>query len=474
MQARIPISGGYNEYKERWTGTERTINMYGELNEANKLLWLKSNFGFDLVTSAPSGTGRDFYSESGLTFVTIRDVFYQFDGTNLSPLGTLLTLTGQVSYSHNNANQIILVDGSKGYIWNTLATTFTQIGAAGFPNLPEFVLFLDGYFIVNEGGTAKWHVSALNDGTSWDALNFAFIQSKPDTLIAGAVLHRRLYLFGTRSTEVWFNAGLTGFPFERDNNLLLEYGCAAPASVVQGYDMICWLAASENNTYSIKITTGGVPITISTHAIEEKFDDFDTVSDVYGNLYKEDGHIFYELTAPTENVTFRYDFSTQLWFEREMENGDRYKARSYGHLGNKLYFSSYDDSSVNIIDKNQYMHGTENIRRERISAAFQEKNDKKIRINKLMLDILPGVGNLTNEEDPEIWMFISKDGGFVYGNGIKATLGKIGERNAIARWHNLGTSGGIKGGNWVFKFIYSGETPFMMGDAIIDYDVLED
>lgn len=474
MQGPFQIAGGFDEYPERVTGSQRTINMYVENNVGTQEFWLKSMAGFDEIVTAVSGTGRKIYSETDVTYVVIKDKFYSLSGSVLSTLGTLTTLVGDVSFSHNNADQIIMVDGAKGWIWDTVATTFTEITAAGFPTSPTFVLYLDGYFITNEEDSPKWHVSALNDGLTWDALNFASIQSKPDTLIGGATLHRRIYLFGRRSTEVWFNAGLAGFPFERDNNLLLEYGCAAPSSIASGYEMVVWLAEHENSTYTVRMTTGGNPQRISIESLEDAMDGYSVVDDAYGNIYQQEGHTFYELTFPTENITWVFDSNTGLWFERQMENGDMFKAISYGQKTNEIIMLAHDDATVYSLNKRYKTYGTENIRRERITKQFRDKTAKKIRINKFTASILPGVGNLSNEEDPKLWMATSRDGGFVYGNLLQATLGKIGERNAIARWHRLGTSGGIKGGDWIFKFVYSGETDFLLGNGIIDYEVLND
>ena len=52
-----------------------------------------------------------------------------------------------------NTFQVIFVNGQNGYIWDTVALTFTQITDTAFPTSPIDVTFLDGFFIVADGGT---------------------------------------------------------------------------------------------------------------------------------------------------------------------------------------------------------------------------------------------------------------------------------------------------------------------------------
>jgi hypothetical protein len=137
-------------------------------------------------------------------------------------IGNINTTTGSVSITANNGNQIIFVDGQSGYIYNTSTGVFAQVTDPGFPPLPLDVGFLDGYFVIPSRNSRNYQISALNDGTKWDALDFAQIEAYPGLNVGVGVVNRRLYFFKTDSTEVWYNQGATDFPFRRDNNLLCD------------------------------------------------------------------------------------------------------------------------------------------------------------------------------------------------------------------------------------------------------------
>jgi len=81
------------------------------------------------------------------------------DGTKTN-LGALVTSTGFVSMS-DNGTQIMIVDGTEGYIFNTVTLVFAQITDVDFLG-GNTVTFQNGYFIVSVPDSAKFQISALS------------------------------------------------------------------------------------------------------------------------------------------------------------------------------------------------------------------------------------------------------------------------------------------------------------------------
>jgi hypothetical protein len=107
----------------------------------------------------------------------------------------------------DNGTQMMIVDGTYGYIYNTSTNVFAQITDVDFPANPVTVTFLAGRFVVNLVGSSRFYVSDLYDGLSWDALNFANAETSPDPISAVLASNGQLILLGTRTTEYW---GLSG------------------------------------------------------------------------------------------------------------------------------------------------------------------------------------------------------------------------------------------------------------------------
>lgn len=73
------------------------------------------------------------------------------------------------------------------------------------------------------------------------------------------------------------------------------------------------------------------------------------------------------------------------------------------------------------------------------------------------IDLVPRV---INEEDPVIFLSISKDGGQTYGNLTKAPMGSIGQRTFRSVWRKLGTT--PRGQGYTPKIEFFNKTPFVV------------
>jgi hypothetical protein len=477
LKTKFPLVTGFGKEENPLIGTSRVINLYIRQHSKKSDIFLVPMPGItELKTPSITGEGRLLHTDQTNLYGVIHDKVYEitFPGgvATFTTLGTILTTVNPMEAATNEAQQTLFVDGVDGWLWDPGVPSFTQVTASGFPGQPESITYQDGYFIVSEGSTAKFFISGLNDGTSWDPLNFASIQSKPDIIVALANLHRRLYIFGKVSTEVWYNAGAADFPFRRDNDSLLEYGCAAKNSVTVAEDKLFWLASHENGSLSVQMVLGYRPVQISTPTLEDAIEKYDTVSDAIGHSYENQGYTFYELTFPTQDITWVYNIDLNQWYERQMQDRTRFIANAYSPFEGTLYLLDYQNGTLYDQYSNYFTYAGDAINRIVISPHFKDPSMNEIQINQFQLPILPGVGNPGVEPDPFVWMSISKNNGFTFQNKQQGFLGKIGEFNKILRWYRLGVSGGNLGGDWVFKIEYYGKTDFMIGNPTIDYEVM--
>ena len=86
--------------------------------------------------------------------------------------------------SSSNGTQVMIVDGTYGYIYNTVTNVFVQITDVDFPANPVTVTFLAGRFIVNFAGSSRFYVSDNYNGLSWEPLLFANAETNPDPILA--------------------------------------------------------------------------------------------------------------------------------------------------------------------------------------------------------------------------------------------------------------------------------------------------
>lgn len=193
--------------------------------------------------------------------------------------------------------------------------------------------FLDGYFIVNRVPSSDpalqaqgrtFNISALNDGTLWDALDFGVKEGYSDYINSILCDHEELWLFGKETTEVWTNigstvdtAGVATFPFQRMAGAFIHDGSVATYAPCSVGPYTCWLGGSPNGQTVAYRALAFQPERISTHAQEESWNapGF-KVSDAVTYCYLDAGHMFWVINFWQQTQTWVYDVTENLWHER--------------------------------------------------------------------------------------------------------------------------------------------------------------
>jgi hypothetical protein len=89
---------------------------------------------------------RGEYDKGNFVYIVHRGTFYEVNNSGVATArGTIGTTSGRV-YMADNGTQLMLIDGSLGYIYNFGTLAFTQIVSAGFLGASSLT-WMDGYFI---------------------------------------------------------------------------------------------------------------------------------------------------------------------------------------------------------------------------------------------------------------------------------------------------------------------------------------
>lgn len=428
--------------------TQRSINMYALMSESGtskSVSALRSTAGYELFATVGDGPIRwSISSTSGRAFVVSGDGFYELfeDGTS-TLRGTINTQTGIVSISEN-FTQVMIVDGTDGWIFNKDTNVFVQITSVNFPPC-SVVSFQDGYFMVTEKDTQKFFISNLNNGLLWDALDFTSVESSPDNLISVISDNGNVWLLGNRSVEAYQNTGNAAFPFERISGAIIQTGCAAAFTVAKFDNTIVWLGIDEQGQGTVWIADGYLARRISTQAIERKITSVADFTDAVAWVYHERGHIFYMLQITGLDTTLCYDGTTGQWHERMFKDpitNERQLHRGITHMffdqknliGDRLTGNIYN-LDLEFNDDN----GDEQIR-ERISPHYA--NEKMlVSYGSFEIDTETGVGITTGQgSNPQIMMQYSDDGGRTWSSEIWRDLGAKGKYQTRVIWRRLGSS----------------------------------
>jgi hypothetical protein len=445
---KTPILGSSYVARSVNAADSRMVNLYPEmLPEAGKeAAFLNRCPG--LLRKATIGTGpiRGMWKVNDIAYAVSGDTFYKvetYGRTRLkgTPLGTV-TGTGPVSMS-DNGTQIFIACNPDGFIYNTSTEVFAQITDVDFPGAVT-VGYIDGYFVFNEPNSSRFWVTSLLDGTSIDPLDFASAEGDPDKLTSLIVDHREVWLFGTNSTEVWYDAGLPDFPLQRIQGAFNEVGCAAAYSLAKVDNSVFWLGSDARGRGIVYRANGYSAVRVSTHAVEWQIQQYSDISDALAYSYQQDGHIFYVLIFPTANTTWVYDASTQVWHERAgFSNGEftRHRSNCQVVYNNEVLVGDYENGNIYAFDLDKYSDDQDIQKWLRSWRALGpgQNNLKRSAHHSLQIDCEAGTGDNTGQgEDPQIMLRWSDDGGHTWSNEHWISIGKIGEYYRRAIYRRLG------------------------------------
>jgi hypothetical protein len=298
--------------------------------------------------------------------------------------------------------------------------------------------------VFNEPNSQKIWVTALLDGLSIDPLDFASAEGTPDQLLSLIVTNREVWLFGTNSIEVWYDAGTPDFPLARIQGASNELGCIAPYSVAKLDNGVFWLGADARGGGVVYRSNGYTGVRASNHGVEWQIQSYGDVSDARAFTYQQDGHFFYVLIFPSVGKTWVYDVTTQSWHERAgFSNGSfvRHRANCQMNFNNNVVVGDFENGNLYAFDNEVY---TDNGAPQKWLRSWRAlpsgaNNLKRTAQHSLQLNCETGVGlNLGQGNDPEVMLRWSDDGGHTWSNEHWSKMGKIGAYGFRTFWRRLG------------------------------------
>jgi hypothetical protein len=425
---------------------QRCVNLYGERNPDD------SPFPFtyyptpgltQLATATPaSGNGWRalYYASNNQLYGVCGNTVYAISSSwALTQLGTIGTTSGQCWMTDNNTD-LVLVDGSaNGYTIHLANNAFATISSAAFYG-SNSANFADGYLIFNRPGTQQWYVS-LNNQITFDPTFFASKSGAQDNLVACAVAKRYVYLIGQQSTEMWFDAGDTPFPYDRLPGVFIQHGCMSAASVAQMDGDVYWLGQDPQGRAIVLKTEQFNAMKISTFALDDAMQKYTDLNQANAFVYQIEGHMFYVLNFPVSDKTWQFDLSTQQWNELAWldSNGGmhRHRANCYANAYNTPVVGDWQNGNLYMWDINNYTDNGQPITRIRSFPHGVDDSSSRIHYVEFIANMEVGNGNGSETVNP-VSLRWSDTRGKSWGNPVIRQLGKEGEFLISVQWRRLG------------------------------------
>ena len=342
------------------------------------------------------------------------------------PAGKVHNFTGELAqraaepvHMVTDGRYILWVIERELFLWDIAANN----GAGGFvtavapipdvdPNSPlpdedwTDVEWLDGYFLVAARNGQFFHSllllpdeDAADTALQFDQLDSAFAATDPDEIVGIRAFAKRVYVFGSKTIEQWYNAGTADFAFRKVTSFSSDVGCAARATI-QANEAGLYFVGSNKIVYMAH--SGGVT-RLSTESVEYDLARAD-IAACRAFTYTEEGHLFYSLTVPLaipdedgdaiKNWTL--DLTTGLWHERSVtvRNGTQVGVYAAATFRKRNYIGFGDTGSIYELSLDWGDHDRQAVKRRAVAPV--------IFVNQQRIQVFSFEADLTSRSQHEL------------------------------------------------------------------------
>lgn len=308
--------------QDRMVAADLCYNLYLETtkNAADpKKAVLYGTPGLRMLVATGQTNTRGMFSQDGRVFIVQNSYFFEYvPATNSwTNFNSGLADDGKrVTFASNGmgGNQLAVCSAGSLYIFNLSTNIWTGVS---LPFVPVMVGFMDGYFLANEKNTVKMWFSNLENGLVWSATDFFARSSTSDNIVGFAVNNRRIWVLGSKTTEIFQDSGDPTTPFIPYPGTVINEGTQAYASIVSVADTVLWTGSTNEFGASQVFAAATLqPRAISTPAISAQIALSTDATEAEGMAYTQHGHDFICWTWPSLEQTWCYDLTEGCWHQR--------------------------------------------------------------------------------------------------------------------------------------------------------------
>lgn len=390
--------------------------------------------GLNSYAEFGNGTVRGLYNCNETLFAVVGTQLFQITNSGVSILRGTIPGVQRVRFAHNQitgGNELVIVNGSSGYVYNTVTQALTKIVSPSFPGSID-VVFIDNYFVHIEPQRRFAFSSGLADANSYSDLDRFTSEVKPDLLVGMIETNNELLLFSDTSAEFFYNSGEANQPF-RSKRIYMNRGCGGRDTINLTDNTVFWLG-DDGCFYRLDAYS---PIRISTRPIEEAIRGLNW-KQAFSFVWNDSGHSVVYWTFP-DGLTFGYDAATRLWHRRNSKGLSRWRVNCMATWSDRWFAGDFQRGEIWEVDWDHQLEGDQEIERD-MSAPVIRDNQNRVIMPRL--EVMMDVGNDPTPGgqagDHFLRMQYSDDGGYNWTNWEQESIGAVGEYGKRVVFTRLG------------------------------------
>lgn len=482
-------------------GSSWSCNMFREVNESNE--YMASVPGLKFFRNVGEGKCRGAYvSAVGLSaqngvenaFVCFGNTVYRMDHAgNSTAIGNVSDISSRVCFAETGGlrDMLLVADGVNLWVYDLLeggslqqVTLPARVTDDGGMIQPTHVAVVGGSVAINDAGTGfvyysvpyplnseKRKVFDIVDGEvqydpanplkvkekEVDALEYMFLdnygaqqyfnaETSSDKIQAIAAVGASLYLFGTKTVEIWQRGASEYETWVRQSYTTnASNGLQAPYSVAICGSNLFYLGSGESYAKGVLAVSGQTYNKISDDWLDQKLLK-ETGETAFGFAFALGSHNFYVLQLSSLRETWVYDMDMKEWHQRTSRvfaSGaeTRWRPSALIWFGGKFVAFCDDGCAYHHSEDywfEDYASASQRLPmiRHRQGAVIVDENRPFV-FNELAVECNVGTWEDYSLE-PKLLLEVSRDGGMTFGNVRSATLGRTGNYSHRVRFLNLG------------------------------------
>lgn len=337
-----------------------------------------------------------FSDVGSITGISVGTTYY----VSTSNLGTNTFSIAESPTDAKTTNNIS-IGGSAGGAKFSTQGKFQQI-LTSF--LPTQITFHDTYFLASANEDSNytpvayntWRLSDQNNGFIWanDAASIGLLETKADE--TQAVIRfpsggNLILVFGKNVSEAWYDRGGQLFPYQRNNQFNIDYGCTNSKSIATLDTIAVWIGWNEKSGPQLMYSDGTTPKPILTDGVDFALSQLENPEDCGAWLFRQDGHLIYHVNFYSDNYSLFYDFKTQRFYNATDHNMNYFHISDVSFYKNQYFGISKNDGNFYIVDT---------------EIPYYETVDKAGNVNQY---VAPRIRSCANTRLPSNDLFIAND-----------------------------------------------------------------
>ena len=346
---------------------------------------------------------------------------------------TPTALTGSVSTTFRpqwgNHDGATLV-ASGGTLKQVASTGVTDV-AGSPPGGAKFIAMLNTRVFLAGHKDTELFWSDAGSHVLWTSTNFTNVEGNGEKIRGISSFNGRLYIFKSRSLEVWNNVGGQTVV---TRSAFVDVGSGADYSLVQANNTHYWYG-HDGDFYALN----GITPQVISGSIRRELDRLKTTSDCYGFDFRTENVVRWYF--PTEGRTFVYDYRKNFFSEDGSWAGGQFgrmPIKSHMEFGDKAYVGDYNPTGLIYEWRDEDLDdaGSE-IRVHRRFNVRLDESGRRARVGRIQFRVKRGVAT-DDEKTPEFMLRYRFDRG-QWVDWRNYSLGEKGDYDAYIDLYNIGT-----------------------------------